>query len=212
MQYADFAWWQRERLQGELLERGIAWWKRRLGNELPMLQLPTDRPRGLRRSIRGARQTIELPAQLTGSLRDFSRRNHATLFMTLTATFKALLLRHTGQEDIVIGIPVATRSRAETRGQIGFFVNTVALRTDLSGNPTFVELVARVRESALGAYSHQELPFERLGLPTDGTVAVHDLLGDNRFSWTGALQRLRLDPHDTPFAIWRISPAEGDGQ
>ncbi|HEY5894574.1 MAG TPA: amino acid adenylation domain-containing protein, partial [Chthoniobacterales bacterium] len=161
-QYADFARWQRERLQGKLLESDIAWWKRRLGGQLPMLELPIDRPRGPRRSVRGARETIKLPASLTNSLRDFSRRNNVTLFITLTAVFKALLLRHTGQEDIVIGIPIATRSRVETRGLIGFLVNTVALRTDLSGNPTFVELIARVREAALGAYAHHETPFNAL--------------------------------------------------
>ena len=137
-----------------MLEKGLAWWKQRLGNEWPAVELPTDRPRSLRRSVHGARQTVELAASLTDSLRDLSRRNNATLFMTLTAAFKTLLLRHSGQEDIVIGVPVATRTRAETRGLIGFFVNTVALRTDLSGNPTFIELVARVREAALGAYAH----------------------------------------------------------
>ncbi|HEY5741235.1 MAG TPA: condensation domain-containing protein, partial [Terrimicrobiaceae bacterium] len=161
-QYADFARWQRMRLQGDLLAKGLAWWKERLGSELPTIELPTDRPRRRRRSLRGSRESIELGPSLTGSLRDFSRRHSATLFMTLTAAFKTLLLRYSSQEDIVVGVPIATRSRVDTRGLIGFFVNTVALRTDLSGNPTFIELVARVREAALGAYAHHETPIDVL--------------------------------------------------
>jgi len=162
IQYADFALWQRGYLQGEVLEALLAYWKRQLGGSLPVLELPTDRPRPSRRSFRGATQSFTLPEALCSSLKELSRQEGVTLFMTLLAGFKTLLHRYTGQEDILVGSPIAGRSRAEIEGLIGFFVNTLVLRTDLSGDPSFRELLGRVREVTLGAYDHQELPIQTL--------------------------------------------------
>jgi amino acid adenylation domain-containing protein len=161
IQYADFGAWQREWLQGEVLESQLSYWKEQLGDVVP-LQLPSDRPRPAVQSFRGATQSIELSRELTGALKALSRKEGATLFMTLLAAFQTLLHRYSGQDDIVVGSPIAIRNRTEIEGLIGFFVNTLVLRTDLSGNPPFRELLARVREVALGAYSHQDIPFEKL--------------------------------------------------
>ena len=162
IQYADFALWQRERLTGELLDRELGYWRGQLGGELPVLALPTDRPRPAVQGHRGGRRALLLPELLTEKLKTLGRQEGATLFMTLLASFQALLSRYSGQEDLVVGTPIAGRTRTETEGLIGFFVNTLALRADLSGEPSFRELLGRVRESALGAYAHQEVPFGRL--------------------------------------------------
>jgi amino acid adenylation domain-containing protein/non-ribosomal peptide synthase protein (TIGR01720 family) len=162
IQYADFALWQRGHLQGEVLEAQLAYWTGRLRGSLPVLELPTDRPRPARRSFRGATQSFALPKALYLSLKELSRQEGVTLFMTLLAGFKTLLHRYTGQEDILVGSPIAGRSRHETEGLIGFFVNTLVLRTDLSGDPSFRELLGRVREVTLGAYDHQDLPIQTL--------------------------------------------------
>ena len=162
IQYADFAVWQREWLQGEVLEEQLAYWREHLGGDLSVLELPTDRPRPAAQSFRGATQSFVLSGDLTESLKALSRREGVTLFMTLLAAFKTLLYRYTGQEDVVVGSPIAGRNRSEIEGLIGFFVNTLVLRTDLSGNPTFRELLERVREVALGAHARQDLPFEKL--------------------------------------------------
>jgi amino acid adenylation domain-containing protein len=162
VQYADYSVWQREWLQGERLERQLAYWRQRLRGAPPVLDLPTDRPRPPIQTFRGLKQTRRMPPALSRALRELSRATGSTLFMTLLAAFQALLARYTGQRDIVVGSPIAGRTRTETEGLIGFFVNTLALRTDLSGDPTFRELLHRVREGAFGAYEHQELPFERL--------------------------------------------------
>jgi amino acid adenylation domain-containing protein len=161
IQYADYAVWQREWLSGEVLEAQLAYWRRQLAG-LPILNLPTDHPRPVVQGYRGAAESLQLPASLTDSLKELSQRNGVTLFMTLLAAFQTLLMRHTGQEDVTVGSPVANRGRAELEGLIGLFINTLALRTDLSGDPSFTELLGRVREAALGAYAHQDLPFERL--------------------------------------------------
>jgi len=161
VQYADYAVWQRQQLQGEILEEHLAYWERKLRGA-PVLKLPADRPRSKVLSIRGAQYIIALPSSLTDALNELSRREGTTLFMTLLAAFKALLCRYTGQEDISIGIPIAGRNQVETEQLIGFFINTLVMRTDLSGNPSFRELLGRVREVAVGAYAHQELPFERI--------------------------------------------------
>lgn len=161
IQYADFAVWQRDRLRGEVLAEQLAYWRERLANLL-VLQMPTDRRRPPVASFRGDSHIFRLPASLMAELKHLSRREGVTLFMTLLAAFKVLLCRYTGQEEIVIGSPIANRNRAEIEGLIGFFVNTLVLRTDLSGDPTFVEALARVREVTLGAYAHQDLPFEKL--------------------------------------------------
>jgi amino acid adenylation domain-containing protein len=162
IQYADYAYAQRQWLQGEVLQRQLSYWKKQLAGTPPMLELPTDHPRPMVQSYRGARQSLILSEAVTGKLRELGRSEGTTLFMTLLACFQTLLYRYTGQDDFVVGTPIAGRSRAETEGLIGFFVNTLALRTDLSGEPSFRELLGRVRETALEAYAHQELPFEKL--------------------------------------------------
>ncbi|HYG81326.1 MAG TPA: amino acid adenylation domain-containing protein, partial [Pyrinomonadaceae bacterium] len=162
IQYVDFAKWQREWLQGSVLEEQLTYWRRQLGDIPPALELPADRPRPAAPSHRGATITAAVSRQVTDRLNELSRREGATLFMTLLAAFQALLHRYTGQADIAVGTPIANRNRAETEGLIGFFVNTLVLRTDLSGDPSFRELVGRVREATVGAYDHQDVPFEKL--------------------------------------------------
>jgi amino acid adenylation domain-containing protein len=160
--YADFAQWQREWLQGAVLEGLLSYWKQQLAGAPFVLQLPTDHPRPPVQSFQGARHCLTLSSPLTAALRALSRREGVTLFMTLLAAFKTLLYRYTGQEDLLVGSPIANRNRAETEALIGFFVNTLVLRTDLSGNPRFTQLLGRVRDTALEAYAHQDLPFEKL--------------------------------------------------
>ncbi|MDC3237176.1 amino acid adenylation domain-containing protein [bacterium] len=162
VQYADYAVWQRQWLQGEALEAQLNYWKDKLGGELPVLELPTDRPRPAVQTHRGAIESLTLPKELTDALQAMSRREGVTLFMTLLAAFKTLLYLHTGQEDTIVGTPIAGRSRTELEGLIGFFMNTIVMRTDLAGQPSFRELLGRVRETALGAYAHQDMPFEKL--------------------------------------------------
>lgn len=162
IQYADFAHWQRQWLQGEVLESQLDYWKQQLGSGIPILQLPTDHPRPPVQTYRGAVQRLMLPKTLSEALKALSQRSGATLFMTLLTAFKILLYRYSGQEDIIIGSPTAGRNQVETEGMIGFFVNTVVMRTDLGGNPSFRELLVRVREVSLGTYAHQDLPFEKL--------------------------------------------------
>ncbi|MGA9769977.1 MAG: amino acid adenylation domain-containing protein [Blastocatellia bacterium] len=161
VQYADFACWQREWIQGEVLDRQVNYWKSNL-DHTPFLALPTDWPRPTAQTFRGAQQTLSLSPDLTGALKALGRREGATLFATLLAAFKALLSRLSGQEDVSVGTFVANRRHADLEGLIGFFVNNLALRTDLSGDPTFRELVHRVREVTLEAYNHQDIPFEKL--------------------------------------------------
>ena len=162
IQYADFARWQRQWLQGATLERPLDYWKRQLANAPATLNLPTDYSRPATRSFSGARQSLILPNSLRESLQTLSRSKNATLFMTLLAAFQTLLFRYSGQEDIIVGSPVAGRTMLEAENLIGAFVNTLALRTDVAGNPSFGEFLGRVRETVLGAFSHQDLPFERL--------------------------------------------------
>ena len=161
IQYADFAVWQRQWLQGKELEEQLMFWKEQLRN-ISTLELPTDRPRPSVQTFCGAVHTVEFPKSLTEALWGLSRKEGVTLFMTLLAGFQSLLHRYTGQEDIVVGTPIANRNRAEIEGLIGFFVNTLVMRTDTSGDPAFRELLKRVRKTALGAYAHQDLPFEKL--------------------------------------------------
>ncbi|MBS0264562.1 MAG: amino acid adenylation domain-containing protein, partial [Planctomycetes bacterium] len=161
-QYVDYAVWQREWLQGEELERQLTYWKQQLSGAPAVLELPTDCPRPAVATCRGERRVVTLNANLTQSLHSLSRREGVTPFMTLLAAFQVLLARYSGQEDVSVGVPIAGRNRTEVEGLIGFFVNTLVVRTDLSQNPTFQELLKRVREVTLGAYAHQDLPFERL--------------------------------------------------
>ncbi|HLL48225.1 MAG TPA: condensation domain-containing protein, partial [Longimicrobiaceae bacterium] len=162
VQYADFAVWQREQLQGEVLDRQLAWWRERLAGAPALLELPTDRPRPAVQTHPGAAERIALPAGLTERLAALGRREGATPYMTLLAAFQVLLAKYAGSEDVVVGSPIAGRTRRELEPLIGFFVNTLVLRTDLSGDPSFRETLRRVREVTLGAYEHQELPFEKL--------------------------------------------------
>ncbi|MET0396662.1 MAG: amino acid adenylation domain-containing protein, partial [Longimicrobiaceae bacterium] len=162
VQYADFAAWQRRWLSGEVLDEQIGFWRERLAGAPPLLEVPVDRPRAAGQSPRAARHAFALPAELSRRLRALSRAEGTTLFMTLLAAWQALLGRYAGQDDVVVGTPIAGRNRRETEGLIGFFVNMLALRADLGGDPAWSGLLARVREEALGAYAHQDLPFERL--------------------------------------------------
>jgi len=159
IQYADYSLWQRSWLQGAVRDRLVDYWSRRLSGVTP-LELPTDRPRPPIRTSRGAILPLMIPATVAGPLAVLCRREGVTPYMLLLAAFQTLLHRYSGQDDIVVGSPVANRNRSEVEGLIGYFVNMLALRTDLSGDPSFRTLLARVREVALGAYEHQDLPFE----------------------------------------------------
>jgi amino acid adenylation domain-containing protein/non-ribosomal peptide synthase protein (TIGR01720 family) len=162
IQYADHAAWQRAWLQGEVLDRQLAYWRGKLDGAQPALDLPVDHAPAGASAHRGGRSTFTLPPSLSAALSELSRREGATLFMTLLAAVFTLLHRHSGQEDILVGAPVANRSRPETEGLIGFFVNTLVLRVQLGFELSFTDLLRQVKETCLGAYAHQDLPFERL--------------------------------------------------
>ncbi|MEG4309877.1 MULTISPECIES: amino acid adenylation domain-containing protein [unclassified Microcoleus] len=179
VQYADFAIWQRNWLWGEVLQTQLAYWKQQLEGAPPLLELPADRPRPPIQTSNGATQSLLLSQELTAALKNLSQGEDVTLFMTLLAAFKALLYRYTGRTDLLVGSPIANRNRAEIEGLIGVFVNTLVLRTDVSGDPTFRELLQRVREVTLGAYAHQDLPFEKL---------VEELQPDRSLSYNPVFQ------------------------
>ncbi|HYK43003.1 MAG TPA: amino acid adenylation domain-containing protein, partial [Thermoanaerobaculia bacterium] len=162
IQYADYAVWQRELLSGERLEREVAYWRRTLSNAPPVLDLPFARERRRERGARGARHSRRLPPELASGLRELAESQNVTLFMLFAASFSTLLSVETGRSDIVIGTDLANRTRLETESLIGFFVNVLPIRVDVSGNPPFRVVLSRVREAALGAYAHQDLPFEKL--------------------------------------------------
>ncbi|MCF2150076.1 amino acid adenylation domain-containing protein [Desmonostoc muscorum LEGE 12446] len=162
IQYADFTIWQRQWLQTEVLQTQLDYWKQLLKNAPTLLELPTDRPRPAIQTFRGEIQYGKFSVELSEALANFTRQEGATLFMTLFAAYVTLLYRYTGSDDIVVGTPIANRDRLELEGLIGFFVNTLVLRTDLSGNPSFQQLLSRVRQVTLQAYVHPDLPFEEL--------------------------------------------------
>jgi amino acid adenylation domain-containing protein len=162
IQYADFAIWQREWLQGDVLQSQLSYWQQQLASSPALLSLPTDRPRPSVQTFSGAYQEFALSVELTSGLVQLSQQQGVTLFMMLLAAFDTLLYRYTGTEDILVGSAIANRDRSEIEGLIGFFVNILVMRTDLAGNPTFSELLLRVREMAMEAYTHQDLPFEML--------------------------------------------------
>ncbi|HEY0079202.1 MAG TPA: amino acid adenylation domain-containing protein [Pyrinomonadaceae bacterium] len=162
IQYADFAVWQREWMTGEVLEQQVGYWKTQLAGANTALELPTDHQRPARQSARGAELLFTLPSELTAALKSLGGDEGATMFMTLVAAFQVLLNRYTNQGDLLVGTPIANRNQPEIEGLIGFFVNTLVLRADLSDDPTFRQLLARVRETTLDAYAHQDLPFEKL--------------------------------------------------
>ncbi|MBW3655740.1 MAG: non-ribosomal peptide synthetase, partial [Gemmatimonadetes bacterium] len=161
IQYPDYAVWQRGHMRGALLDEQLGYWREKLGGAPAALELPADHPRPPVQSFEGRTHRFPLPGAVE-ALRALGREEDATLFMVLLAAYKTLLARYTGQGDLVVGTPVANRDRAETQGLVGFFVNTLPLRTDLSGDPTFREVLRRVRETSLGAYAHAELPFDRV--------------------------------------------------
>ncbi len=161
IQYADFAHWQRQWLQGDVLAKQLGYWQKQLEG-VSMLNLPTDRARPATPTYQGARQFLQLPKTLSEALETLSQQEGVSLFMTMLAAFQILLYRYTQQEDIAVGSAIANRNRGEIEGLIGFFVNSLVLRTDLSGNPTFRSLLSQVRDVALEAYAHQDLPFEKL--------------------------------------------------
>jgi amino acid adenylation domain-containing protein len=162
IQYADFAHWQRQLLQGQTLESQMQFWKQHLGVNPPVLKLPTDYPRPAVRTFTGARQPLVISSDLTKALKILSQQEGVTLFMTLLAALKTLLFCYTGQPDIIVSTTVANRTRPETEGLIGFFVHLLPFCTNLEGNPSFRELLRRVREVSLGVYAHQEMPFIKL--------------------------------------------------
>ena len=161
VQYADYAVWQREWLQGNVLQEQINYWRNQLEGA-PALELPTDRPRPAVASHQGAVVPFTLSAEVTDQLRQVSRRRGVTMFMTLLAGFQVVLSRYSGQLDVVVGTDVANRNRLETEHLIGFFINQLVLRSDLSADPTFEQLLDSVRETTLSAYQHQDVPFEKL--------------------------------------------------
>ena len=162
VQYADFTIWQRQWLQGDVLDQLLSYWKKQLAGAPPFLPLPTDRPRPVVQTYRGEQLALDIPAELAEALRLLSRRQGATLFMVLLSAFKALLFRYTGQADISVGTGIANRRWCEIESLIGMIINTIVLRTQVEGEATFRDLLARVREVCLGAYAHQDLPFGKL--------------------------------------------------
>jgi acyl carrier protein len=204
VQYVDFAVWQREWLRGEVLDGQLEYWRRQLADAAIVLNLPTDRPRG-RPSFEGARLPIALSTQLSIELEALSRREGATLFMTLLAGFGATLHYQTREDDILIGSPIANRQQLEVENLIGVFLNTLVLRLDFAGDPTFRDLLARVRETALGAYAHQDLPFEKL---------VEELRPERSLNHNPLFQvAFTLDQvpvRETKLADLTLTPVDGD--
>lgn len=205
IQYADFAHWQRDWLQGEVLETQLSYWKRQLLGAPPLLELLADHPRPAVQTFHGAHQSILLPKTVGDGLKALSRQEGATLFMTLLAAFTILLHGYTNQDDLVVGTPTANRNRLEIEGLIGFFVNTLVLRTDLSDNPSFRDLLRRVREVCLGAYAHQDLPFERL---VEELHPTRDLSRNPLFQVMFVLQNASLQAVELPGLS--LSPVEVD--
>src|SRR5271169_3171183 len=162
LQYADYAVWQRNYLQGDNLDKLLDFWTDHLEGAPTTLDLPTDRPRPAVQSFHGAVRSFSFPKALSDEVNRASRQAGATPFMTLLAAFQVLLSRYSGQDDVVVGTPIANRNRGEIEGLIGYFANTLPLRTRLDGDPTFRDLLERVKETSLGAYAHQDMPFERL--------------------------------------------------
>jgi amino acid adenylation domain-containing protein len=213
IQYADFAHWQRNWLDGQVLSQQLNYWKEQLSGAAP-LELPTDRPRPPALSYRGAVETLLLEKGLVESLRELSQRQGVTMFMLLLAAFKVLLMRYTGQEDISVGTPISGRNWMEIEGLIGFFVNTLVLRTEVRGEESFAEVVQRVREVALDGYAHQDVPFEKLveGIQPERDASRQPLFqvmfalnGDNNqpTGKGGSGQGMALNPFDCDYTTTR---------
>lgn len=205
VQYADFAYWQRQWLQGDVLNNQLNYWKQQL-KDIPVLQLPgasSPSGRSISQERQGASQLLELPQQLLESLENLSQQASVTLFMTLLAAFQTLLHRYTGQTDLAIGTPIANRHQSELEGLIGFFVNSLVLRTNLEGDPTFLELLERVRAVTLAAYDHQDLPFEKL---VEELQPVRNLGQNPLFQVVFALQNTPMTQLELPGLI--LSPVD----
>jgi hypothetical protein len=214
IQYGDFAAWQRSQLAGERLDQLLRYWRVQLAAAPPVLRLPADHPRPEVQTFEGAHLPIRLPGRLADTVRQRSREESVTPFMLLLAAFATLLYRATGQDDIVIGTPIANRDQLELEHLIGFFSNTLPLRVRLHGNPTFRELVSRVRETALGAYANQDLPFERIveAVRPDRNAAVNPLFQANFRVQTGrpaqlALPGLAIEPISVDVGFARFDVA-----
>ncbi|GAA6619990.1 non-ribosomal peptide synthetase [Scytonema sp. NUACC26] len=202
IQYADYAVWQRQWLSGEVLENQINYWKQQLAGAAPVLELPTDKPRPPIQLYRGAKEYFVIPQKILPALQKLSRQEGVTLFMTLLAAFQTLLYRYTGQEDILVGSPTTNRSRAEIEGLIGFFINTLVLRTDMSGNPSFRELLQKVRKVSVSANINQDLPFEKL---------VEELQPERSLSYNPLFQVMfTLNSAKQPFELPGLSIAPLD--
>ena len=195
IQYADFAHWQRGWLSGEVLEQYVEHWRQRLAGLPPVLELPADRPRPPVQSFRGAQQSFLLSKDLADSIKSLSESEGVTLFMALLSSFKTLLHYYTVRDDMVVGVDVANRTRGETEGLIGFFVNQLVLRTDLSGNPSFRELLRRVRDVALEAYAYQDLPFDKL---VEALNPQRDLSRNPLFQVMFGLQNVQMPTLELP--------------
>ena len=188
IQYRDFAVWQREWLRGETLAEQFNYWKKQLDNAPPIQTLPTSKPRPKRQTFNSAKHPVRVAPDLSRAAKALGQQSGVTLFMVLLAAFKGLLARYVGQTDIVVGTPIANRNRVEVESLIGFMLNTLVLRTDLAGNPTFKELLGRVREVSLGAFSHQDLPFEKL---------VEELNPERHLNYTPLFQ-IMFNFHNNP--------------
>ena len=193
IQYADFAKWQREWLQGEVLEQQLSYWKQKLSGTLPVLQLPTDFPRSRVQTFKGANQSFSLGEELTQKLATLAQESGVTMFMLLLAAYKVLLSRYSGQDDIIVGVPIANRNRTEIEDLIGFFTNTLVLRSNLSNSPTFKQLLAQIKALTYSAYDHQDLPFEKL---------VEELQPERDLSYNPLFQaKFRLENQPQPLEI-----------
>jgi len=204
IQYADYAVWQRQWLQGDILQAHLAYWEKQLKGIPPLLEMPTDRPRPAIQTFAGDYQSFSLPEELSTALKALSQREGVTLFMALLAAFQVLLSRYSGQEDICVGSPIANRTQSELEPLIGFFVNTLVLRGDLTGDPTFRQLLQRTREVALGAYAHQDLPFETI---VDKVQPQRDMSHSPLFQAMFVLRNAGTTFHGAPGAGQGAGPA-----
>jgi hypothetical protein len=206
LQYADYAYWQREWLVGEVFQTQLAYWKEQLDNgHVPLLELPTDFSRPRVQTYNGAHETRHLPLELSLKLEELSHRENASLCMTLLSAFNVLMCRYSGQDDISLGFPLANRKRVETESMIGFFVNTVVMRSSLTGDPDFRDFLARVKEVSFGAFNHQDLPFEQLVEALDIT---RDTSRNPLFQVMFTLQNAPLEDLEFPNVQAQIMPLD----
>ena len=206
VQYADYAVWQRSWLQGEALDAQLAWWRKQLEGAPAALELPTDFPRPAVQSFRGAAVPVRLSRPVSESLKALCQKEGVTPFMALLAAYQVLLSRYSGQDDITVGSPIAGRRMVELEGLIGFFVNTLALRTRLEGNPSFRQVLARVKETTLGAFAHQDIPFEKL---VEELAPARTLGRSPLFQVMFALQNMPQQALQMPGFSLRPLPARG---